>query len=302
MSSISPKPWYLDPITQAFNGGKEKGVDLGVPFHTPVTPTFPGTVSGISYGPYGAEVNVTGNLNGQPVTAAYVHLDTVNVATGQQVGQASTLGLSGGQLSGGQHPASPAYSSGPHIEFSLWPGGSTPYVGTPYNPMSFINAVQGSGGGLVNTLVNTLASGAGSVVPPPPQGGTAQGNNAVSDAYAQALASLSNLLPNLATQASNGVNVPANVSLSIPNLGSSISAGVASGVGAGITQGIQQGLIGGFMQWVGVTSASDLFWRVGLIVSAFVIGYVVLEATVLHDVSGVAVQVATNRAARALAA
>jgi hypothetical protein len=288
--SIQPKPWYLDPITQSFNGGKEKGVDLGVPFHTPVTPAFPGTVSGISYGPYGAEVNVTGNLNGKPVTAAYVHLDTVNVATGQQVGQASTLGLSGGQLSGGQHPASPAYSSGPHIEFSLWPGGSTPYVGTPYNPMSFINAVQGSGGG----LVNTLASGAGNVA----QGGTALGNNAVSDAYAQALANLSNLLPNLA---SNGVNVPSTVSLSIPNLGSSISAGVASGVGAGLTQGIQQGLIGGFMQWVGVTSASDLFWRFGLILAAFVIGYVILEATVLHDVSGVAVQVATNRATRALA-
>lgn len=283
---LQPKPWYLDPITQSFNGGKEKGVDLGVPYHTPVTPTFPGTVSGISYGPYGAEVNVTGNLNGQPVTAAYVHLDTVNVSPGQQVGQASTLGLSGGQLSGGQHPASPAYSSGPHIEFSLWPGGSTPYVGTPYNPMSFINAVQGSGGG----LVNTLASGAGNVA----QGGTALGNNAVSDAYAQALASLSNLLPKLS---SNGVNVPANVNVSIPGL----SGSVASGVGAGITQGIQQGLIGGFMQWVGVTSASDLFWRMGLILAAFVIGYVLLEATVLHDVSGVAVQVATNRATRALA-
>jgi hypothetical protein len=120
----------------------EKGIDLRVPYHTPITPLFPGVVRSVATGPYGQEVDVTGLLNGQQVTASYVHLDEALVSPGQAVGLGSEIGLSGGQNQGGFHPASPAYSTYPHIEFSLWPAGTTPYGGQPYDPMNYIEALQ----------------------------------------------------------------------------------------------------------------------------------------------------------------
>lgn len=153
MTTASPQtPWYLYPISMGFgategNGiSTEKGVDLRVPFHTPITPLFPGVVRSVATGPYGQEVDVTGLLNGQQVTASYVHLDQALVSQGQTVGLGTELGVSGGQNQGGFHPASPAYSTYPHIEFSLWPSGTTPYGGQPYNPMGFIESVQASQG------------------------------------------------------------------------------------------------------------------------------------------------------------
>ena len=145
---MSFTPWYEYPVSMGFgalegNGvSTEKGIDLRVPYHTPITPLFPGVVRSVATGPYGQEVDVTGLLNGQQVTASYVHLDQALVSQGQTVGLGSELGVSGGQNQGGFHPASPAYSSYPHIEFSLWPAGTTPYGGKPYNPTQYIEALQ----------------------------------------------------------------------------------------------------------------------------------------------------------------
>lgn len=242
-SAAGAQPWYLNPITKPFNGGTEKGVDLGVPYHTPITPLFPGVVSAVDTGPYGQEVDVRGVLNGQPVTASYVHLDQALVGVGQPVTQASELGVSGGQLSGGAHPASPAYSSGPHIEFSLWPSGTTPYAGTPYNPMAFIQSVQGSQG------ADVLA-------------GLAGGSGGATDSTQ---ASLLSIIGNLTGNLSNLGHGSPLISIQPPDIAGGVT-NAASQIGHNVLAAL------------GVSRLTDLLWRAGLIAVALILVVIVAQA------------------------
>lgn len=258
----SATPWYLQPITQSFNGGKEKGVDLGVPYHTPINPLFPGVVTAVDTGPYGQEVNVQGVLNGQTVNAAYVHLDQATVAVGQPVSQSSLLGYSGGQTSGGLHPASTAYSSGPHIEFSLWPSGTTPYVGKPYNPMGFIQAVQSSGGGILPALDTTQSAQA------LPQSFLAGATGA------NLLGSLGSLWPTQGGTSAGAVSGASGpIVLQLPSIAGDLTSGIQSGV-TGAASGIGRGLLGAFH----VNSLVDLLFRAGLLIVALVLIIVIAQA------------------------
>ena len=271
-SAASGTPWYLDPISKSFNGGSEKGVDLRVPYHTAVTPLFPGQVRSVATGPYGQEVDVTGILNGQPVTASYVHLDLATVAPGQLVNQNTQLGLSGGQNAGGYHPASPLYSSYPHIELSLWPQGTTPYGGAPYDPMSYINAVQKSGGGVVNDAF-------GSTVTPPSAAASGVSASALSG-LSGVLASLTSWLPqfgsNLSSNLSNNVasGVSAGVSTGISNGLSASAAPVGAGFGAGLVSGVGASL----GRSLGVHTLPDVLWRAALIGGGIVLLIIVAQA------------------------
>lgn len=258
--SKPPEPWYLRPITKQFNGGTEKGVDLGVPYHTPITPLFPGVVSAVDTGPYGQEVDVQGLLNGQPVTASYVHLDQALVAVGQPVTQASELGVSGGQLSGGAHPASPAYSSGPHIEFSLWPSGTTPYTGTPYNPMAFIQSVQGSQG------ADVLA-------------GLAGGSGATTDStQASMQASLLSILGGLSGAMSGGSTL---ISIQPPDIAGGVTT-AASAIGRNALAALHLG------------SFSDLLWRAGLLIVSLVLIIVIAQALSARATEGVTAEIISS--------
>ena len=269
---MTATPWYLDPITQQFNGASEKGVDLGVPYHTPVTPLFPGVVTGVKTGPYGQEVDVAGQVKGQQVTSSYVHIDQALVAVGQPVTQATTLGLSGGQLAGGYHPASPAYSSGPHIEFSLWPSGTTPYVGTPYNPMNLIKSVQGNPTAVLGSLNG---------------GNTAAATSSVNASLLQELlAAMSNTanIPNPFGPVSGAVQGATSqpiVNIQMPSIGQGIADGFTA-------------LGQSFLGHLGASSLSDLLWRAGLLLVALVLLIVVAQAitmkgtqTVVESVTGV---------------
>ena len=110
--------WYDYPVTQAHGVSGEQGIDIGTPFHTPITAIDPGTVDKTMFGPFGGLIEVlTGRGN-----EYYLHEDAIDVAKGQQVAAGQELGLSGGQLAGGAHPAQPAFSSGPHTEFDVFSG------------------------------------------------------------------------------------------------------------------------------------------------------------------------------------
>lgn len=252
------QPWYLFPISKNFNGASEKGVDLRVPYHTPITPLFPGVVRSVATGPYGQEVDVTGLLNGQQVTASYVHLDQALVSRGQTVGLGTELGVSGGQNSGGFHPASPAYSSYPHIELSLWPSGTTPYGGKPYDPMAFIDAVQSSQGSNLPGASAATSTSAGSSANP----------------LASLLASLGGVFPTLGgTTAGSIQGATGTTILQAPNL----SADIASGVASGLTGGAS-GIGGTILQALHVARLPDLLWRAGLLIVALVLIIVVASA------------------------
>jgi hypothetical protein len=264
-------PWYLYPVTKQFNGGTEKGVDLGTPYHTPVTPLFPGVVSAVNTGPYGQEVDVRGLLNGQPVTASYVHLDQALVGVGQPVTQASELGVSGGQLAGGAHPASPAYSTGPHIEFSLWPSGTTPYAGTPYNPMSFIQAVQGNQG--ANVLGALGASG----------GAT----DSTLASLQSILGGLSGNLGNLGNLSGVGQGSPI-INIQPPDIAGGVTS-AASQIGRNTLAALHVG------------SFSDLLWRAALLVVALVLIIVIAQALSAKATEGVTADIISSPPVQATA-
>jgi murein DD-endopeptidase MepM/ murein hydrolase activator NlpD len=129
--------WYDSPTTQAHGVAGEQGIDIGTPFHSRITEVDPGQVDVTQYGPFGGLVGVQ-TARGQEY---YLHLDEIDVAKGQKVSAGQTVGLSGGQLSGGQHPASPAFSTGPHTEFGIFSG---PLFGSSsIDPTGIIAALRG---------------------------------------------------------------------------------------------------------------------------------------------------------------
>lgn len=126
-------PWLLPlsgppgHITQRFKGGfsgsGENGIDIGLPPGTPVTSLTAGQVLTNGYYGGGGVVTVESTLPlGIGVASVYYqHLDLNNPAMvpGHQVKVGEVIGWSGGQLSGGHHPSSRAFSSGPHIEIGI---------------------------------------------------------------------------------------------------------------------------------------------------------------------------------------
>jgi len=144
--------WTQYPVTESFGqsygGSVEHGVDIGTPFHTPITNLYGGVVTDVSRHGWGYQVGILTNLPGiGPVIEYFQHLDIPNVVKGQFVAAGALIGLSGGQTSGGNAPNSPQYSSGPHTEFGFdapWIGGVTPSMPKSFNPTSYLTG-QGAG-------------------------------------------------------------------------------------------------------------------------------------------------------------
>lgn len=113
-------------------------LDIGTPFHTPITALLPGTVKVADFPvwggqPGGGEVFVQPDQGG-PEYYLY-HLDTENVHAGQHVNAGDMLGLSGGQNQGGYHPVGQMWSTGPHTHVGYFTGFiNTPAGSRPYGP------------------------------------------------------------------------------------------------------------------------------------------------------------------------
>lgn len=156
--------WWQDLITQAFNPPAEPGVDVGTPFHTPITALAAGTVVSETHGGFGQRIDIA---TGGGVKEYYQHLDTIaqGIKVGSHVSVGELLGLSGGQLSGGSSPNDPRNSSGPHVEFGIiGPGG------TPMDPTAALKAGPAGGAGrgtgnpfqaFLDALGNVTGSAAG---------------------------------------------------------------------------------------------------------------------------------------------
>lgn len=112
--------WTRFAVTQEHDVNGETGIDIGTPFHTPISALASGQVVSAGYGPWGGSVMVAVQNGATTLYHNYLHLDQIMVQTGQQIGSGQLVGLSGGQTSGGLHPASSAYSTGPHTEFGVY--------------------------------------------------------------------------------------------------------------------------------------------------------------------------------------
>jgi hypothetical protein len=165
--------YWLTHITQAFKGGHpgsgENGYDFGMPHGTPVYSILPGKVVGAGY--YGGGGVVAVQYNPQNIIY-YQHLDLNQVQVGDQIAAGQQLGLSGGQLSGGNHPAT-CCSGGDHIEVGI----NAPFggmwnpnnVGPNANPIGLFNSLAaqyqsnnvktgGAGGGAGGSFVGLVAT------------------------------------------------------------------------------------------------------------------------------------------------
>jgi len=141
--------WFNDPVTQGYGQNGETGVDIGTPFHTPITLPYGGTVVGTTYADYGGLVQIASNIPGLGnVVQSFVHLDLINVAKGAIISAGSVIGLSGGEnpgYPGALHPALPQFSSGAHVEYNLSPSANI-WSGGTINPLSWLRAGNGTVG------------------------------------------------------------------------------------------------------------------------------------------------------------
>lgn len=146
-------------------------MDLGTPFHTPITALFAGVVRfagrtlwNSQGGSSGGEVTIVCSIPGLGVfTSYYLHVDTVAVKVGDKVNAGQVIALSGGQLSGGQWPVvnrGGYFSNGPHTEF----GFNAPWVSGPGHQIDPTWAIMAARAG---KLPNTNPNNA----PAPPSSG-----------------------------------------------------------------------------------------------------------------------------------
>lgn len=137
--------WWDTVVTQGFGQNGERGVDLGTPYGTPITSLESGTVSEASCGhPWGCQVGVNTSLPGiGNVIEYFLHLDALAVSKGQQVQPNQQVGISGGQLSGGNYPNSPSVSTGPHVEVGFF---KNSFWGPSFDPLSIVRQGPGAGG------------------------------------------------------------------------------------------------------------------------------------------------------------
>lgn len=168
---------WLANVTQTFGQNGEHGVDVGLPYGTPVYAPTGGTVLSAGYDPQiGGVVSwqapiTYGGING-PASLYLQHLSTVLVSAGQRISAGQLVGYSGGQLGYGNHPNTPNVSTGPHIEFGInspAQGGVNLWraQGPNVNPLGFLQALA-QGDQSVATSTNTssgAASGGGSGTP-----------------------------------------------------------------------------------------------------------------------------------------
>jgi murein DD-endopeptidase MepM/ murein hydrolase activator NlpD len=138
--------WYNLPITHGYIQNYDPAqwdtphyaVDIGMPQDTPITAIKSGKVVQADYAIWGGKPG-GGEVWIQPDDGSteyyFYHLDQNDVTSGQHVKAGDVVGLSGGQNSGGSHPADPTWSSGPHLHvgyFTKWQ--STPIGTRPYGP------------------------------------------------------------------------------------------------------------------------------------------------------------------------
>lgn len=152
--------WYDYGVSQAFkwtdrNRTAHSGVDLGVPWNTPVTSPMSGTVLFAQCKPWGGQVDIAVVRGGLPYVISVLHLHVISVQQGQTVSAGQLLGYSGGDTRGPCPTQMPKYSRGPHVHLEMTLGNLGPYHGGPpykisansttVDPMPLLQALRSGG-------------------------------------------------------------------------------------------------------------------------------------------------------------
>jgi len=169
--------WYNLPVTHGFFSEYNPSiwdtphfaVDIGMPVDTPITAFKSGKVVQADYAYWGGQPG-GGEVWIQPDDGSteyyFYHLDENDVSSGQHVNAGDKVGLSGGQNVGGQHPAAPEWSSGPHLHvgyFTEWK--STPIGTRPYGPDITTTIKNLATGGIPPDTMSATQTIAGFTIP-----------------------------------------------------------------------------------------------------------------------------------------
>lgn len=127
-----PPSCYYD-VTQYYGQNGEVGTDFGCHYHTRIEALWNGRIT--YEGRTCWDISCTNSSGGVIIIDSYIphlglessyylHLDAVaaGLHPGQSIIKGQYIGLSGGQTIGGNWPASPQWSEGPHLEigFDAW--------------------------------------------------------------------------------------------------------------------------------------------------------------------------------------
>lgn len=124
-------------------------LDIGTPFHTPLTAPLAGTVEKADYQGWGGEIYILPDDKSYP-EYLFFHPDELEVGAGQHVAAGQEIALSGGEnpgYPGALHPADPQYSTGAHTHLQWVTGYETTPDGRSIpngpNPTNLLEIAQG---------------------------------------------------------------------------------------------------------------------------------------------------------------
>ena len=135
--------------------GTQYGVGVPTEFHTVITSLSSGLVLDAFYKDYGGVILVRTFVQGRgQETLYYLHMDDIYVKVGDTVTVGQPLGLSGGQVTGGDHPAG-MYSTGPHIDVGYNNPNLGKTLGPNFDPTPWLASRIQSGPPLADILVSS---------------------------------------------------------------------------------------------------------------------------------------------------
>lgn len=131
--------------------GVQYGVGFPTPFHTSITSLSSGIVLASFYKDFGGVLLVRTSTVRGIATLYYLHMDDIYVKVGDHVAIGQVVGLSGGQVSGGDHPAG-RFTTGPHIDVGFNNPNFPSKLGDNFDPTPFLNNLMRNGPGVGDVL------------------------------------------------------------------------------------------------------------------------------------------------------
>lgn len=150
---------YMSTFEPSHGYQPQYGVGFPLPLGTKVTSLTSGQVLNAWYGGYAGVVLVRAFIPGHGyATLYYLHLDHISVKVGDVLKVGQEVGLSGGQLSGGEHPVT-CCSTGAHLDVGINNPNFPNKLGDNFDPTPWLNDLMLHGPPVADRVGQAAGSG-----------------------------------------------------------------------------------------------------------------------------------------------